>query len=219
MTDRSTPTRPRARYPARITRSRRLAAVGFVLALWGALSSFIPIVNLAGDLLAAVGVVFAISALVRSRRWGPGRALSIAAISLAVIALTVSIMVNIAATAVVSAFGTGPRALGTVDLARPAPARPAPARAHATASVATPAQLSGSHPQTHPTAFALAAAMMTPLRPVAAPEAIPHPPGQRPATASQVACLAHRGRIWLALAGTTTSGPRQRHTPGQPMPA
>lgn len=179
MTTQSTRTRPHARLPA-TARSKRQAGVGFVLALWGALSSFIPIVNLAGDVLAAVGVIFAVSALVSSQRWGAGRALSIAAISLAVIALTVSVVVNIAATEVVSAFATPARALGLVHRSKPA----IPAAPSTSSALATPARPAPARPAIQAAVFAPPGAWAADL-PTRAPATAPgHPPRPRtPATA------------------------------------
>jgi hypothetical protein len=118
---------------------------GFVLALWGALSSLLPIVNLAGDVLALLGLILAVIDLARSSSKGGGRSLSIAAITLAVFAFTISIMVNIAAAAVVHATPTAPQALESpvASTTGPRPAlspadhrRPGP-KEHGTGTVAT----------------------------------------------------------------------------------
>src|SRR5665811_1239082 len=74
--------------------SNGLAVAGFVLALLGALSSFIPIVNIGGDFLALLGLIFGIIGLVQSGKRAAGKGLSIAAIILAVVAFVISIVVN-----------------------------------------------------------------------------------------------------------------------------
>jgi hypothetical protein len=111
--------------PAR-ARSNGLAVAGFVFALWGALSSFIPIVNLAGDLLAFLGLGLSAISLVRSGRRGTGRSLPVAAIILGLFAFVISIVVNIAATGSVSAFSTGAEAmsLAHTSMTAAAPAHP-----------------------------------------------------------------------------------------------
>ena len=81
--------------------SNGLAVAGFVLALLGALSSFIPIVNIGGDFLAFLGLVFGIIGLVQSGKRGAGKGLSLAAIILAVAAFVISIVVNVTAVAAV----------------------------------------------------------------------------------------------------------------------
>lgn len=82
-------------------RSNGLAVAGFVLALLGALTSFIPFVNIFGGFLAFLGLIFGIIGLVKSRSSGTGKGLSIAAIVLAVAAFVISVVVNLAAVAVV----------------------------------------------------------------------------------------------------------------------
>ena len=94
MTDQLTPTPANVRVPVETTRSNGLAVVGFVLALLGACSSFIPLVNTFGDFLALLGLILGVACLVRSRARGVGRGLPIAAIILALEALVISIMVN-----------------------------------------------------------------------------------------------------------------------------
>jgi len=82
--------------------SNGLAVAGFVLALLGALASFIPIVNLGGDFLALLGLIFGIIGLVQSGKRGAGRGLAIAAIILAVAAFVISIVVNMTTVAAVN---------------------------------------------------------------------------------------------------------------------
>jgi len=79
-----------------------LAVAGFVLALLGALSSFIPIVNLGGDFLALLGLIFGIVGLVQSGKRGAGKGLAVAAIILAVAAFVISIVVNMTTVAAVN---------------------------------------------------------------------------------------------------------------------
>jgi hypothetical protein len=83
--------------------SNGLAVAGFVLALLGAMGSFIPIVNIGGDFLAFLGLIFGIIGLVQSGKRRAGKGLSIAAIVLAVAAFLISTLVN---TATVTALNT-----------------------------------------------------------------------------------------------------------------
>jgi hypothetical protein len=87
--------------PAVVKGSNGLAVAGFVLALLGALTSFIPVVNIGGDLLALLGLIFGIVGLVKSGSKGAGKGLSIAAIILAVAAFAISIVVNMTTVAAV----------------------------------------------------------------------------------------------------------------------
>ena len=84
------------------TGSNGLAVAGFVLALIGALVSFIPIVNIGGDLLAFIGLVFAVIGLAQSGKRESGKGLSIAAIILALVAFVVSFVVGTAIVASVN---------------------------------------------------------------------------------------------------------------------
>ena len=88
--------------PVQVKGSNGLAVAGFVLALLGALSSFIPIVNLGGDFLALLGLIFGIIGLVQSGKRGAGKGLAIAAIILAVAAFVISIVVNMTTVAAVN---------------------------------------------------------------------------------------------------------------------
>lgn len=90
---------PQQQYGGPPKQSNGLAVAGFVLALLGALSSFIPIVNIFGGFLAFLGLVFGVIGLVKSRAKGAGKGLSIAAIVLALAAFVIAVVVNIAATA------------------------------------------------------------------------------------------------------------------------
>lgn len=72
------------------------AAAGFIPALLGALTSFVPIVNVAGDFLAFLGLIFAVIALIKARSRGAGTGLSMAAIILAVAAFVISAVMNVA---------------------------------------------------------------------------------------------------------------------------
>ena len=69
----------------------------------GALGSFIPIVNIGGDFLAFLGLIFGIIGLVRSGKRRAGKGLSVAAIALAAAAFLISTLVN---TATVTALNT-----------------------------------------------------------------------------------------------------------------
>jgi len=85
-------------------------------ALLGALSSFIPIVNIGGDFLAFLGLIFGIIGLVQSGKKGAGKGLSIAAIILAVAAFVISIVVNMTTVAAVDT------AVKNIDTGQGAPA-------------------------------------------------------------------------------------------------
>jgi hypothetical protein len=101
MRDQLTPVPQVVPIPVEVKGSNGLAVAGFVLALLGALTSFIPIVNLGGDFLAFLGLIFGIIGLVQSGKKGAGKGLSIAAIILAVAAFVISIVVNLTAVAAV----------------------------------------------------------------------------------------------------------------------
>jgi hypothetical protein len=102
MSDQLTPAPQTVGTPVEVKGSNGLAVAGFILALLGALSSFIPIVNLGGDLLAVLGLIFGIIGLVKSGGRGAGKGLSIAAIILAVAAFAISIVVNMTTVAAVN---------------------------------------------------------------------------------------------------------------------
>jgi hypothetical protein len=72
MTDQLTPTPAYVPVPLETKGSNGLVIAGFVLVLLGALSSFIPLVNIFGDLLALLGLIFGIIGLVKSRSKGSG---------------------------------------------------------------------------------------------------------------------------------------------------
>ena len=131
MTNQLTPTPQFVQAPLVAKGSNGLAVAGFVLALLGALTSFIPLVNIFGDFLAVLGLIFGIIGLAKSRSKGAGKGLSIAAIILAVVAFVISIMVNAAAAAVVSSISTTPTALASAEasIAAAAPAAPSAAKA------------------------------------------------------------------------------------------
>lgn len=154
MTDQLTPTATHVQAPAETKGSNGLAVAGFVLALLGALSSFIPLVNIFGDFLALLGVIFGIVGLVTSRSKGAGKGRSIAAIILAVAAFVISITVNIAAAAVVSSLPTTPEALASAGASIVA-AAPAPADAASSCAVVKEALLTGTPAQIHAGMLAL----------------------------------------------------------------
>jgi len=143
VTDQLTPTPQYVQVPAETKGSNGLAVAGFVLALLGALSSFIPLVNIFGDFLALLGLILGIVGLVKSRSKGASRGLSIAAIILAVAAFVISIAVNIAAAAVVGSIPTTPEALASAG-ASVAAAAPAPADATSSCAVVKEALLTGT---------------------------------------------------------------------------
>jgi hypothetical protein len=116
MSDQWTLPPPSVQAPVQTTGSNGLAVAGFVLALLGALSSFIPIVNIGGDILALVGLILGIIGLVQSGMKRAGKGLSIAAIILSVAAFVISIVVNIATASVVNqAVRTFPPATATAE--------------------------------------------------------------------------------------------------------
>jgi hypothetical protein len=88
---------PQQQSRGQVKTSNGLAVAGFALALLGALTSFIPIVNVLGDFLAFVGLIFGVMGLVKARSRGAGTGVSIAAIILAVAAFVISAVVNVAA--------------------------------------------------------------------------------------------------------------------------
>jgi hypothetical protein len=87
---------PPLQYDGQAKRSNGMAVAGFVLALLGALGSFIPFVNIFFAFLAILGLIFGIIGLVNAGRLGAGKGLSIAAIILSVLALVISFVVTFA---------------------------------------------------------------------------------------------------------------------------
>jgi ABC-type transport system involved in cytochrome c biogenesis permease subunit len=88
---------PTPQCEGQVKSSNGLAVAGFVLALLGALTSFVPVVNVLGDFLALLGLIFGVAGLIKARSRGAGTGLSMAAISLAVAAFVISAVINIAA--------------------------------------------------------------------------------------------------------------------------
>jgi hypothetical protein len=112
-----------------------LAIAGFILALLGALVSFIPIVNFGGDFLAFLGLIFAVIGLAQSGKRQAGKALSIAAIILAVVAFVISVVVNTTATTILNNVV---KSLPSITATQSAPA--------ATANLGDPITLNGIDP-------------------------------------------------------------------------
>jgi hypothetical protein len=110
MSDQLTPAPQTVPAPIEIKGSNGLAVAGFVLALLGALISFIPIVSIGGDLFALLGLIFGIIGLVQSGKKGAGKGLSIAAIILAVAAFVISFAIN---AAVVTSVNTAVKNIDT----------------------------------------------------------------------------------------------------------
>jgi len=109
-----TPAPQVAPVPVQVKGSNGLAIAGFVLALLGALSSVIPIVDIGGDFLALLGLIFGVIGLVQSGKRDADKGLSIAAIILAVVAFVVSIVVSTSVVATVNkAVKNLPSASGT----------------------------------------------------------------------------------------------------------
>jgi hypothetical protein len=82
------------------------AVTGLVLALLGALTSFVPVVNVAGDFLAFLGLILAVIALNKARSRGAGTGLPMAAIILAVAAFVISAVINVAVVAALDSTAT-----------------------------------------------------------------------------------------------------------------
>jgi len=116
MSDQLTPAPQSVGARVEVKGSNGLAVAGFVLALLGALSSFIPIINIGGDFLAFLGLIFGIIGLVQSGKRGAGKGLSITAIILAVAAFVISIVVNVTTVAAVDT------AVKNIDTGQGAPA-------------------------------------------------------------------------------------------------
>jgi len=76
MSDQLTPAPEVVPVPVEVKGSNGLAVAGFVLALLGALSSCIPIVNIGGDFLALLSLIFGIIGLVQSGKRAAGKGLS-----------------------------------------------------------------------------------------------------------------------------------------------
>ena len=76
--------------------SNGLATAGFVLALLGFLSSWIPVLNILGMILAVVGAILAAVGLARSKRAGVGKGLAFAGLVLGVLAVIVAVVINVA---------------------------------------------------------------------------------------------------------------------------
>jgi hypothetical protein len=72
------------------TEQNGMAVAGFVLALIGLLLCWVPVINLFGDFLAVLGLVFGGVGMSRGRNGGKG--LAIAAVAMALVALAVSII-------------------------------------------------------------------------------------------------------------------------------
>ena len=108
---------PQQQFGGQVKQSNGLAVAGFVLALLGALTSFIPVVNIFGGFLAFLGLIFGIIGLVQSRSKGAGKGLSIAAIVLAVAAFVIAVVVNLAAATVLD---TAVKSVGAADKVAPA---------------------------------------------------------------------------------------------------
>jgi len=93
---------PASQYPqtggqqAVSTGTNGMAVAGFVLALIGLLLCWVPVVNLFGDFLAVLGLVFGGIGMTGGRS---GRGLAIAAVVMAIVALAVSIIGAVAFTA------------------------------------------------------------------------------------------------------------------------
>ena len=78
-------------------KSNSMAVAGFVLALLGLLGCWVPFANIFFAFLAILGLTFGVVGLVKSGPRGAGKGLSIAAIILAVPALVISVVVDVAA--------------------------------------------------------------------------------------------------------------------------
>ena len=94
---------PTHQHGGQVKLSNGLAVNGFVLALLGALTAFIPVVNVLGDFLAFLGLSLGIIGFNKARGRRSGTGLSVATIILAVAAFVISAVVNVAAVAVLHA--------------------------------------------------------------------------------------------------------------------
>jgi hypothetical protein len=97
-TPQSAPMPPQADPPSQLPGkgSNGLATAGFVLSLLGLLSSWIPLLNVVGIILAILGAILAAVGLAKSKRAGTGKGLAIAGLVLGVAAVVVAIVVNVA---------------------------------------------------------------------------------------------------------------------------
>ena len=86
------PSPPPTQYGDQARKTNSMAVAGFVLAVLGALTFFIPGV---GGFFALLGLIFGIIGLVKSGGGGARKGLSIAAIILAVVAMVVSIVATV----------------------------------------------------------------------------------------------------------------------------
>jgi hypothetical protein len=93
---------PQQQYGGQVKTSNGLVVAGFLLALLGDLTSFIPVVNVLGDFLAFLGLIFEVIGLTKARSRDAGAGLSIAAIILAVAAFVISAVINVAAVVALS---------------------------------------------------------------------------------------------------------------------
>lgn len=96
MSDPQIPTAPYGAPTAAAKGSNGLAVAGFVLALLGALGSFIPIVNIGAIVLAVIGIILAGIGLARSKAARAGKGLAIAGIVLGVLAIIIAIVIDAA---------------------------------------------------------------------------------------------------------------------------
>jgi hypothetical protein len=74
--------------------SNGLATAGFVLGLLGLLSSWIPVLNIVGIILAVIGVVLAAVGLAKSKKVNAGKGLAIAGLVLGVLAVILAVLIN-----------------------------------------------------------------------------------------------------------------------------
>lgn len=74
--------------------SNGLATAGFVLGLLGLLTSWIPVLNILGIILAVIGVVLAAVGLAKSKRVNAGKGLAVAGLVLGVLAVIIAVLIN-----------------------------------------------------------------------------------------------------------------------------
>jgi Domain of unknown function (DUF4352) len=96
---------PPLQYGGQPKKSNGMAVAGFVLALLGALGSFIPFINIFFAFLAVLGLIFGTIGLVKSSSLGAGKGMSIAAIILSVLAVVISLVFTFAAARWIGAQG------------------------------------------------------------------------------------------------------------------
>ncbi len=87
--------------PSPVTGSNGIATAGFVLALFGLLGCWIPVLNVLGILLGVGGAVLAAIGLAKSKKVNAGKGLALAGIVLGALAVIFALLINVAFVGVV----------------------------------------------------------------------------------------------------------------------